>query len=248
MRNSESRYVMETKRKWKTTLLVLVSVLLVVAMTACGDESQKIDSVYKESPENMSSELSSREKDSLMHQVAESEITKNFEQYLPEEAFADAVIFGIDRDGAMGTAYSYLTTADYVALKGKAYIMSGSSGEAIIRFEYTEEGIELKEVEWSADGSDHDSWIRENYPEAYLDKDINYDAYSEDGTNKLLTSLRSEVKKVMGVPVETENLLSIDLDSGTYQIIKTIESGEPGTDYQFDTEVVDEGNLSDLNS
>ena len=239
--------MMEIK-KWKTTLLLLFSILLVVALTACGNEKQKTESVYDESQGVMSSVLSSKQKDSLMHQVAESEVTKSFEQYLPEEVFADAVFFGIDRDGAMGTAYSYLTAADFVTLKGKAYNMSGSSGEAIIRFEYTEEGIELKQVEWSADGSEHESWIKEHFPEEYLEKAINYEAYDENGQNKLLVHLKNEVEKVMGVPVETENLLSIDADSGTYQIIKTIESGEPGNDYQFDTEVVDEGNLSDLNS
>ena len=54
-------------------------------------------------------------------------------------------------------------------------------------------------------------------------------------------------EEALGVPVETENLLEIDLDAGTYKITKTIESGDPGSeDYTFDVETVESGNLSDL--
>ena len=50
------------------------------------------------------------------------------------------------------------------------------------------------------------------------------------------------VEKAFGVPVESDNLLMIDMDKGTYEIIKTI-NGEDGT---FDTETIETGNLKDL--
>lgn len=51
----------------------------------------------------------------------------------------------------------------------------------------------------------------------------------------------------MGAPVETENLLEIDKEKGTYEIIKTIETGNPADDsYKFDTETIEKGKISDL--
>ena len=57
--------------------------------------------------------------------------------------------------------------------------------------------------------------------------------------------LQDTVEKAMGVPIEQNDLLSIDTDKETYEIIKVIESGE-GENYKFDTETLEKGNLSDL--
>ena len=47
--------------------------------------------------------------------------------------------------------------------------------------------------------------------------------------------------------VDTENLLEVDPEKGTYKISEVIESGSPENgDYQFDTKVVEEGELSDV--
>ena len=46
----------------------------------------------------------------------------------------------------------------------------------------------------------------------------------------------------MGVPVETDDLLFVDTEAGTYRIVRPIT----GADGSFDTETVETGNLSDL--
>jgi hypothetical protein len=189
--------------------------------------------------------LSQDDLDALLQQVADNEVQKDYEKYMPDKAFANAEVFGIDRDGDSGKAYVYLNYSEYVALKGKAYEMSGGSGEASIKFNYSESGPVLNEVEWSADGDLHDGWLKENFPAEYLKKDKAFEAYDEKGRNVLAMMLQDTVEKAMGVPVEQNDLLSIDTDKETYEIIKVIESGE-GENYKFDTETLEKGNLSDL--
>jgi hypothetical protein len=51
----------------------------------------------------------------------------------------------------------------------------------------------------------------------------------------------------MSVPVEKELELTIDQDKGTYEIVKTKESGSPeNDDYKFETETVEQGKLSEV--
>ena len=239
---------MKNRQIMKMILAILLTIVLSVSMAACGNQEQQIESAETESSVTMDSELNHTEMDSLMSQVAESEIQKRYEAYVPDEAFANAEVFGIDRNENEGIAYVLLNTAEYAAVKGKAYLMGGSSGEAIIHFEYTEDGTKLTKIDWSADGNIHDDWIKENFPKEYLKKHDSYEAFDENGKNKLGTELIKKVEQVMGVPVETENLLNIDLDQGTYEIIKTTETGEPGEDYQFNTEVIDQGSLSQIDN
>lgn len=56
------------------------------------------------------------------------------------------------------------------------------------------------------------------------------------------SKVNETVAETMGVPVETENLLMIDTDNETYELIKTID----GNDGTFDTETLESGNLKDL--
>ena len=70
--------------------------------------------------------------------------------------------------------------------------------------------------------------------------------FKSRGMGGLEENIRKEVQKDMGIPVETENLLNIDTDKGTYEIVRTIERGTPGKDYQFHSEIVEKGKLSDL--
>ena len=163
-------------------------------------------------------------------------------EYLKDEAFADAEIFGVDRDGDQGTAYAYLYDGEYVVFKDKAYEMSGSAGEVIIKFTYREDDVTLSEIIWSADGDDHENWMKENFPAEALRKAKNYIAYDSNGRSLLGSKVNETVAETMGVPVETENLLMIDTDNETYELIKTID----GNDGTFDTETLESGNLKDL--
>ena len=91
--------------------------------------------------------------------------------------------------------------------------------------------------------------MEENFPEEYLNALKEYEAYDEDGQSVLSKALIPAVEEEMDVTVETENQLTIETENGTYEIVKTIESGNPEDgDYQFDTETIEKGNLSDLNS
>ena len=222
---------------------MLMTLVLIITMAACEGKEQSTGEVN--GAENPSAELSQDDLDALLQQVADNEVQKDYEKYMPDKAFANAEVFGIDRDGDSGKAYVYLNYSEYVALKGKAYEISGGSGEAIIKFNYSESGPVLNEVEWSADGDLHDGWLKENFPAEYLKKDKAFEAYDEKGRNVLAMMLQDTVEKAMGVPVEQNDLLSIDTDKETYEIIKVIESGE-GENYKFDTETLEKGNLSDL--
>ena len=139
----------------------------------------------------------------------------------------------------------YLGASEYVALDGKAYEMSGSYGEAILKFDYTEEGPKLTDVIWSADGGDHDEWIKENFSEEGYQ---NWENFRKDDENRefIIEVIEKKAEDALGVPVEKDNLLEIDEEKGIYQIIKTIESGDTAEDYKFDTEVIKEGKLEDL--
>lgn len=224
----------------KKYLTLLLAVLMVFAMTACGGKSAGTGSEGAETVE-----LTQDEFDSLMWQVADQEGELQYREYMPDMRFADAEIFGVDKEGNNGTAYAMLCTDEYVVLKDKAYSIAGGQGEVIIKFEYTDEAPKLTEVIWSADGEDHDGWLEENFPAEYLKKAKRYQAYDADGNSVLDARIANAAEKELGVPVETENLLQIDLEAGTYEVSKTIESGT-GDSYKFDTEVIDSGKLADL--
>lgn len=231
------------KKKYLNVLIAAVfSIMVIAAMAACGQQEQ--ENSDGEATSNTGTELTSDEYDALMWQISDQEELQ-YQEYLPDEWFAKAEVFGVDREGDSGTAYATLSTGEYVVLKDKAYFMSGGQGEVIIKFEYTDEQPKLSEVIWSADGDDHEAWLEENFPPEYLKKAKAYNGYDETGKSILQSEIEEDVETEMKAPVETENLLEIDLEKGTYEIIKTIESGE-GEDYTFDTETIDKGKLSDL--
>ena len=223
---------MKNRRILKPVVTVLTAVLLVSALyvfTTAAAEDQE--------------ELTPSDMEILMKQVAESEATRNYADLVPDVVFANAEVFGIDSEGEHAAMYCRLNAFEYVVFKEKAYLMSGSAGEAIISFDYTEDGPKLTAVEWSADGSDHDKWMKENFPAEYLEKSNNYDAYDEDGNNLLMKEMEKTVEEVMGAPVEKEDLLFSDAEEGTYEIIRTIESGDTPEDYTFETETIDSGRI-----
>ena len=215
----------------KSIFTVLVLIIFMTAMTACSGSA----------PDN-AVELSDAEMELLMEQIAESDVSISYDEYLKDEAFAVAEFFGVTKDGDKGTAYAYLNEGDYAVLKGKAYNMSGSAGEVIIKFSYTDSGITLTEVVWSADGDLHEDWLKENYPAEFLRKANAYQPYDLIGRSKLGAKLREKAEASLGVPVETDDFLNIDTDKGTYTITKITDNGN-GT---VDTEIIEQGSLSDL--
>ena len=102
-------------------------------------------------------------------------------------------------------------------------------------------------MEWSADGGDHDPWIKENFTEKAQKADEELLKQTEEGKSPLVDDVNAFAAEKLGVPVDIENLLEVDPEKGTYKISKVIESGSPEKgDYQFSTEVTEEGELSDV--
>ena len=235
--------VIERGLEMKKYLTLILAVVMVFAMTACGGD-KPADPSDESTAAVESVELTQDEFDSLMWQIADQEETL-YKEYVPDMWFADAEIFGVDKVGNQGTAYAMLCTDEYVVLKDKAYSMSGSQGEVIIKFEYTDEQPKLIQVDWSADGEDHNTWLEDNFPAEYLKEAQNYKAYDADGHSFLVDGNAKAAEKELGVPVETENSLQIDTDAGTYEIYKVIESGA-GDSYKFDTETIETEKLADL--
>lgn len=239
-KNTNSTRSIDVTEGHRRMIITLASIILILSITACAKNEQK--SGENETADAVATELSDAEMASLMKQVAESDVSRSYGEYLKDEAFADAEIFGVDRDGDQGTAYAYLYDGEYVVFKDKAYEMSGSAGEVIIKFTYREDDVTLSEIIWSADGDDHENWMKENFPAEALRKAKNYIAYDSNGRSLLGSKVNETVAETMGVPVETENLLMIDTDNETYELIKTID----GNDGTFDTETLESGNLKDL--
>ncbi len=232
------------KKRIGLIVTLLMAVALLFGFCACGDQEEAAD----DGTDTVLSaaELTQDDWDGILWEVADKEITKSYADYLGDAAFANAEIFGIEKDGDQGTAYVWLDTREYVAFKDNAYFMSGSAGEAIIKFVYGEEKPTLDKVVWSADGADHDAWMEKNFPAEYLEKQKAYDAYNDDGSNKMDEVFAQQVEAEMGVPIADANLiLEIDQDAGTYELSKITETGE-GDDYKFETETVEKGKLSEL--
>lgn len=180
----------------------------------------------------------------LYEQVAKTH-TKNYQDLFKpteDQAFATAEIFGIDRTGNTAKMYVFAAIGEYVSLKGKAYNVSGGQGEAIFNIEYTNGGANLKSIDWSDSGAGHDKWVKNNFPKAYYDKSVAYHPSEDNGKSKLMKALDAEAERIMGLPVEQNNLLNIDTDSRTYEIVQTKESGT-GADYKFETITIDKGKL-----
>ena len=103
-------------KKYRNIIIALVSIALMVSITACAKNEQ--ESGEQENTETVKAELSDAQLESLMKQVAESDVTKSYGDYLRDEAFfANAEVFGIDRDGDQGTAYAYLYDGGMLYLK-----------------------------------------------------------------------------------------------------------------------------------
>ena len=218
-------------KKLVNTLIILVAILLITAMSSCSKGTNENET-----------KLSDAEYESLMKQVAQKDVDICYDEYLRDEAFAVAEVFGVVRDGDQGTAYAYLNEGDYVVLKGKAYNMSASAGEVILKYSYTDDGVELSEVVWGDQGELLEKWLTENFPAIYLERANAYSPYDVNGKGILEVKLIEKVENAMGVPVETESFLEIDTDKGTYEIWR-VKDDHGAT---FDTETMEIGKLEDL--
>lgn len=191
--------------------------------------------------------MSDIDKEALMRQVVEQEGQSylQYSEYLDENVWANAKVYGVKKVKAnQYKAFVRLNIDEYVVMNGKAYNMCGSEGEAVLHYEQTENGPVLDSVEWARDGSDYRKWIRWTFPLICQIRERIYEAYDSMGRSHLMSRLAKQVEQEMGVAVEWDNLLEIDLDKGTYEVIRTIENGSPGADYNFETEIVESGKLN----
>ena len=101
----------------------------------------------------------------------------------------------------------------------------------------------LKEIEWSEDGAGHEKWVKEHFTPKALEARNAYLKGEGSERTRLGRKLDAKAARLMGAPVEPENLLEIDRDTGKYKIIRTIETGDTPDTYKFDTEVLEEGTL-----
>ena len=132
-------------------------------------------------------ELSADQIKDLMKQVAEAELEQQYKDVVKAEndyRFANAEVFGIDRTGNSGKMYVYLNTGEYVNFKGKAYFMSGGSGEAIINIEYGDKILNIKIVENIDEAIEHINKFGSHHTDSIIsktwDKKINSIPSSQD--------------------------------------------------------------------
>ena len=228
------------KQRWNEIILLLL-VLGLLAITACSSTGQKGSKPsYRPISWTKSSE------DTLMRQVADHEMKRNYSRYLPDELIAVAKVFGIDWEGEQGTAYVDLLTCEVVALKGKAYMMSSSSGEAILRFNYDGQYPKLTDLEWSASGGEHDKWLEDHFPADYLEASKDFRQQEQDGEDEVELQIREKVKELLDAPLEIEDLLEIDQDEASYEIVRIYEGYDDKGEYQFNFETIDKGSLKEL--
>ena len=236
-------------RKMKVMIALFMAVAMVFAMAACGNKAEEPAEEPQEQEESVEEdmvELSEDDMDDLFQQAAEQTLEAQYADYMPDKLIGHGEAFNISRDGDKGVWDVYLVTGEYAALDGKAYEVSGAYGEAILKFDYTEDGPKLTEVVWSEDGAGHDEWIEKNFSEDGLES---WKEFLKDDNNRkeLVDILDQKAADALGVPVEMENILEIDVEKGTYQVTKITESGDPGTDdYNMESETVKEGKLEDL--
>ena len=89
--------------KRRNSIVVLMALMLIISLAACEKKEQSTGEVN--GAENPSAELRQDDLDALLQQVADNEVQKDYEKYMPDKAFANAEVFGIDRDGDSGKAY-----------------------------------------------------------------------------------------------------------------------------------------------
>ncbi|MBQ9359107.1 MAG: hypothetical protein IJT95_06145 [Abditibacteriota bacterium] len=232
----------------KTIIKALMAILclLAVLMIACVvwyRVSNRPDPLSggPVSPEPAGDKEAGFDREALLAECAGDALEGRYAEYLPEVLCAETEVFDTQKTGDEAVEYVILDTGEYVLFKDRLYLMSGGSGEAIIRYSLPDG--RLKEVEWSEDGAGHEKWVREHFTAKALQARNAYLKGEDSGRTRLGRKLDAKAEKLLGAPVETENLLNIDTDKGTYELIETLESGDTPDTYKFDTRVLEEGTL-----
>ncbi len=233
-------------KNWKKLLALGMVFVMVLAMAACGNKAEEkpAEEPEEEAEDYDGPELPEDLMDDLYDQAAKKDLQPRVADYMPDEIVGHAETFHITREGDKGRWYVYLGEGEYVEFDGKAYNITGSYGEAIIEFDYTQDGPKLTDVIWSEDGEGHEKWIEENFTD---EARKNLETFNKDEKNRdlLIEIVEKKAEDALGVPVEKELLFQIDEAAGTYTLLKPIESGE-GEDYKFDTETITSGKLDEL--
>ncbi len=227
----------------KTTVKALLAILclLAVILTAFAVWYKAVNRPGPVSAEPAADKEAGFDREALLTECAGDALEARYGDYLPEALCAETEVFDTQKTDAEAVEYVILDTGEYVLFKDRLYLMSGGSGEAVIR--YSLPGGRLKEIEWSEDGAGHEKWVREHFTPKALQARNAYLKGEDSGRTRLGRKLDAKAEKLLGAPVETENLLNIDTDKGTYELIETIESGDTPETYKFDTKVLEEGTL-----
>ena len=90
---------MAGKSTGKIMGIVLISVVLIVVTAGCTGQNRNN---RRRNHPGENANLSPSDLRTLMKQVAKNETEIRYAGYVPDKAFADAKVFGIDRDGGKG--------------------------------------------------------------------------------------------------------------------------------------------------
>ena len=180
---------------------------------------------------------------SVDDQIAEKALDNRYLEYFPGRALAEMVVFDCVRKNAGEVSACVLVDAEeFVNLQKRLYSMSGITAEAVIT--YTLPDKRLTEIEFSEDGAGREKWVREHFTGKALRARKEYISGSGDIKGDIREKLWSKAEKTLGCPVETEEQLNVDMDKGTWEIVKTIRIGDAAGTGRFEPWVLDKGTLT----
>jgi len=182
--------------------------------------------------------ISPEQKSSLMQQyVADNELS--YEKFMPDKWFAACHIYGAKKKGGELLVYAHVTDLEFVVLNGKAYDVSGSSAPCVMHTRVDGDKLKLVSTEYPEDGEYYLESIRKMFPLRYY---LKYAVRESITPIDLGEELRDKVRREWDVEV-SDNLLFIDDESNTYEIIKTYDDMDENGEYSFETETIEEGVL-----
>ena len=177
-------------------------------------------------------DLNKAQRESLCKQFEKADLSHIDEIPGLMQTNASAIkIFGVDREGDTADVYGYVSSGTYIKIKDKAYEESGGLYEFKIKIAY--DGDDVKIIKRYGDGVSTESTLAEYTLRYKLKYNIyywcNFYRNLEEKANK-------KASKVLGVPVDDDNVLSIEGED--YEIF----------DFNENNEVVylDKGKISDL--
>ena len=159
-------------------------------------------------------DLNEKQEQSLCEQFTLGE--KQEERYgLPLIEAAAVKIYGVEKSDDTAYVYGYCSNGIYVKFRGKAYDISGGNGDFKVKIKYNGDNVEI--LESYGDGVTAKSTLEES-PLRYKIKSRLYEPYDSEGHCKLKQDTDKKAEAELGVPVETEYNLTIDIENNYYQI------------------------------